>query len=145
MGRGASQTKEREMPKEKKSILVIDDDRDLVETIKIVLESRGYVVDSAPDGDSGLAQMRSKRPDVVILDVMMRKETEGFHVCYAIRNDPKLKKTPILMLTAIGAKKGEEFSPQKDGEYLPVEDFVNKPVDPKELLAHVEKLLAGRA
>jgi CheY-like chemotaxis protein len=96
------------------------------------------------DGDRGLAIMREKKPDLVILDVMMRKETEGFHVSYAIKNDPALAKTPILMLTAIGEKTGMKFSPEKDGDYLPVEDFVEKPIEPKDLLARVEKLLAAQ-
>ena len=132
------------MPR-KKSILVIDDDPDVAVSIKMVLESAGYAVDSASDGDSGLAKMRAAKPDIVILDVMMRTETEGFHVTYQIRKDPALAKIPILMLTAIGEKTGMQFSPDKDGEYLPVEKFVSKPVEPKQLLAHVEELLAERA
>ncbi len=132
------------MASQKEYILVVDDDPDVVEVIKTVLESAGYAVDSAHDGDSGLAKMRAKKPDLVILDVMMRKETEGFHVSYMIKNDPALAKTPILMLTAIGEKTGMKFSPDKDGEYLPVEAFVEKPIEPKDLLARVEKLLAER-
>ena len=128
----------------KKSILVIDDDPDVVASIRMILESAGYAVDSALDGDTGLAKMRAAKPDMVILDVMMRKETEGFHVSYEIKNDPALARIPILMLTAIGEKTGMEFSPDKDREYLPVEMFVRKPIEPKELLAHVEKLLAER-
>lgn len=132
------------MASQKKTILVVDDDPDVVEVIRTVLESAGYFVESAFDGDSGLAKMRAKKPDLVILDVMMRRETEGFHVSYAIKNDPELAKIPILMLTAIGEKTGMKFSPEKDGEYLPVEAFVEKPIEPKDLLARVEKLLSGQ-
>jgi len=132
------------MASAKKNILVIDDDPDVVEALRTILESVGYVVDSASDGDSGLAKMRAKKPDMVILDVMMRKETEGFHVSYVIKNDPTLAKIPILMLTAIGEKTGMKFSPDKDGAYLPVEAFVEKPIEPKDLLARVEKLLPLR-
>jgi CheY-like chemotaxis protein len=132
------------MPSEKKHILVIDDDPDVVEVIKVVLESVGYSVESASDGDSGLAKMRARKPALVILDVMMRKETEGFHVSYAIKNDPALAKIPILMLTAIGEKTGMKFAPDKDGEYLPVEAFVEKPIEPNDLIARVGKLIAAR-
>jgi len=131
------------MPSEKRHVLVIDDDPDIVEVIKVVLESAGYSVESAGDGDSGLAKMRAKKPDLVILDVMMRKETEGFHVSYAIKNDPALAKIPILMLTAIGERTGMKFSPDKDGEYLPVEAFVEKPIEPSDLIARVQKLIAS--
>jgi CheY-like chemotaxis protein len=132
------------MPSEKKQILVIDDDPDIVEVIKVVLESAGYAVETAGDGDTGMAKMRAKKPDLVILDVMMRKETEGFHVSYAIKNDPALAKIPILMLTAIGERTGMKFSPDKDGEYLPVEAFVEKPIEPNDLISRVQKLIAPK-
>ena len=131
------------MASAKKYILVIDDDPDVVEVVKTVLKAAGYAVDSAFDGDSGLAKMRVKKPDMVILDVMMRKKTEGFHVSYTTKNDPALAKTPILMLTAIGEKSGMKFSPDKDGEYLPVEEFVEKPIEPRDLLARVQRLLTA--
>jgi DNA-binding response OmpR family regulator len=82
-----------------------------------------------------------RRPDLVILDVMMDKDTEGFHVSYTLKGQEATKAIPILMLTAIGKKFGYRFSPGKNEEYLPVEDFVEKPVEPRELVRRVQALL----
>ena len=90
---------------------------------------------------------RAVNPDLVILDVMMDTITEGFQVSYQLRNpDPKSEyakysKIPILMLTAIVEKKQMKFSTQKDGDFLPVDDFVEKPIRPQVLLEKVKKLL----
>ena len=125
-----------------KLILIADDDPDIVEAIKTVLEASGFVVESAPNGQECLRKLRLRKPSLLILDVMMTTETEGFHVAYEIRKDPVLRDLPILMLTAIEQKTGLKFSPAQDEDYLPVEDFVTKPVEPDELLRRVNALLA---
>ena len=125
----------------KPTILIADDDPDIVEAVKLVLEGAGYEVLTAPNGTECLRKLRERKPDLLILDVMMSTETEGFHVAYEIRNDPDLRDLPILMLTAIEQKFDFKFSPETDEDFLPVEDFVTKPIEPDELLSRVKKLL----
>lgn len=127
-----------------KKILVVDDDPDIVETTKAILETEGYQVLTAADGTEGLAKAREAKPDLMILDVMMDRETEGFHVSYELKKDEKTKAMPIIMLTAIGAKSGFKFSAETDGDYLPVEAFLEKPLEPKKLLETVAEFLAKK-
>jgi len=126
----------------KKRILLTDDDPDIVEALRTVLEASGFEVDTAPNGQECLRKLRARKPDLLILDVMMTTETEGFHVAYEIRHDPKLRDLPVLMLTAIEQKTGFKFSPANDEDYLPVEQFVTKPIEPEELLKRVNQLLS---
>ena len=126
---------------EKKTILVVDDDPDIVEAARLVLESAGYAVESAMDGDTALKKAGELIPDLIILDVMMGTTTQGFHVSYKLREDPKTKDIPIVMVSAIEKKTGMKFSPGADREYLPVDDFIAKPVSPEELLKKVKEHL----
>lgn len=127
-------------------ILVIDDDPDLVEVVRLVLETSGYQVFSAMNGTRGLEMVKEIDPDLIILDVMMDYTTEGFQVTLALRSpDPTAefaayRDKPILMLTAIHSTTPLRFTPEED--YLPVDDFVEKPIEPAELVAKVEALLA---
>lgn len=128
-------------------ILIVDDDPDITEALKMTLEANHYEVHTAANGTEGLKQVKAVKPDLIILDVMMDTITEGFQVSYQLRNpDPKSEyapysKIPILMLTAIVEKKRMKFSPQADGDFLPVDDFVEKPIRPQVLLEKVKKLL----
>lgn len=125
-------------------ILVTDDDPDMVNAMKMVLEAARFEVLTAPNGAECLRKLRDSKLDLLILDVMMTSETEGFHVAYEIRHDPKLRDLPILMLTAIEGKSGMKFSPSSDEDYLPVDDFLSKPVDLDELVRRVKALLARK-
>jgi two-component system response regulator VicR len=126
-------------------ILVIDDDPDLVELIRLALETKGYQVFSAASSTEGLKKVKEINPDLIILDVMMGHVTEGFQVALELRDtDPKSEyaaysKIPILILTAIHAKTPLRFTP--DEKHLPVDDFVEKPLKASDLLQKVEKLL----
>ena len=126
-------------------ILVIDDDPDLVEVIRLTLEASGYQVDSAASGAEGLQKVKDVDPDLIILDVMMDYTTEGFQVSLALRSpDPKseyaaYRGIPILMLTALHTTTPLRFGPEED--YLPVDDFVEKPLEPAELVNKIEGLL----
>ena len=134
------------MTTQKAKILVVDDDRDFIEATKIALESGSYEVSSAVNGKEALERIQLEPPDLIILDVMMDKGDEGFDVCRKIKADPKYKHIPILMLTALVNITGFDFKPQAGDEvWLPVEDYVDKPVNPSELLSRVEKLLKGSA
>lgn len=125
-------------------ILIIDDDRDLVESIRIVLESRKYGVRSAYNGKEGFQKIQEKAPDLIILDVMMATDTEGFSLAYKLRNNPAYKEIPIIMVTGF-TKKMAETGPEKFqhimGENWPVTQFLEKPIDPEELLSVIEGVL----
>jgi CheY-like chemotaxis protein len=132
-----------------KKILIVDDDPDIVESLRIVLEQEGYATASAASSEEGLERVRSERPDLVVLDVMMPEGTEGFHFVWNLRKDPDetLRALPIIMLTAIHQTGVEKFYPeQSDGtygpqEYLPVQTFLDKPVPFDKLVAEVKRLL----
>lgn len=132
---------------EEAKILVVDDDPDIVEALKMTLEANRYKVYTAANGTEGLKQVKAVNPDLIILDVMMDSITEGFQVTYQLRNpDPKSEyakyaKIPILILTAIVEKTRMKFSTKTDGDFLPVDDFVEKPIRPQVLLEKVKKLL----
>ena len=125
----------------KKTVFVIDDDPDLLEVAKTVLSGAGFSVLTASTGRDGLARIRKGGIDCIILDVMMETETEGFHIAQDLRADPKTAGIPIVMLTSVSKKTGFEFSPQTDKDYLPVETFLEKPVDPKRLVQAVRDLM----
>lgn len=122
-------------------ILCIDDDNDILESLKTILETDGYDVEVATNLKVGLEKAKKIIPDLLIVDVMMDTDTDGFHLTYNIRNDNSLKYKPILMLTSINQKSNFKFNPETDGEYLPVDKFIEKPVKPKVLIESVKYLL----
>ena len=124
-----------------RTILVIDDDIDLVEIIRVTLENEGYAVIDAQNGERGLARAREEQPDLVLLDVMMGNIDEGFQVAYQLRNDATTREIPILMLTAVGDQTGFDFDPARDQEFLPVDEFLEKPISPRKLVDLVRKHL----
>ncbi len=124
-----------------KKILIVDDDRDVFESMKIVLEAEGYAVDWAVNGTEAIAKAKSGKPDLMILDVMMTTDDEGFQVSYAMRKDPQLTHVPIVMVTSVGSKTGFSFDRNRDQDFLPVNEFLEKPVDPKVLIDKVRENL----
>jgi len=121
----------------KKTVIVIDDDPDVLEATKVILEGAGFAVVTAPTGQEGLSRVREGGIDCIILDVMMAKDTEGFHIAHELKADGKTARIPIIMLTSISKKTGFEFSPATDKDFMPVELFLEKPVDPKRLVQAV--------
>jgi CheY-like chemotaxis protein len=128
-----------------KTILVVDDDIDLVEIIRVTLEREGYKVIDAQSGERGLELARTKNPDLIILDVMMGTVDEGFQVAYQLRNESDTRDTPILMLTAVADQTGFRFDAGKDQDFLPVNEFLEKPVSPRKLVDLVRKHLPPSA
>jgi len=122
-------------------ILIIDDDADFVEANRIVLEAEGYDVDFAYDGDEGLRKLREIKHDIVILDVMMKSNSEGFSLAQKMSNDPVLKSIPILMISSVQRKTGFHFDYRTDADYIPVDNFLEKPVSPEQLIAAVKALV----
>jgi len=129
---------------EKLKILIIEDDPDFIEATKLILEQKNYQVLSAYDPSDGMKIAKKENPNVIILDVMFgeKSKDDGFDFAYKLRQDKKLAYIPILMLTAVNMEyPGFSFSPKTDGEYLPVDDFIDKPPEADELLQKIEKLL----
>jgi len=127
-------------------IVVIDDDREIRDTVQALLETRGYAALTAADRDGGMALIRSEQPDLVILDVMMETWQDGFEMSREIKHAPELKDIPILMLTAVGQRTGIDIkSTAGDPTWLPVEAFLEKPVEPDVLFSRIEKLLLDKA
>lgn len=124
----------------KAKILLVDDDIDFVESTKIVLESKPYEVIVAFEGDEALRKAREERPDLILLDIIMPVK-DGFSAAEQLKKDPQLSKIPTLMLTSFSARRGETAIPVSRGLTLDVEDYIEKPVTPEELLAIVEKYL----
>jgi len=123
-------------------ILIIDDDQDLTKNLTAILESRNYKVITAPNGTEGLEKFKKEAPDLLILDIMMDTDLEGFDVLNKIKKEPDFRKTPILMLTGMADSIGVNFrSAVEDDSMYPKVAFADKPIDPVVLLEEVEKLI----
>jgi CheY-like chemotaxis protein len=128
-----------------KKILLIDDDPDLRLTLRLPLESAGYAVSEASSVAEGQKMVKTVKPDLVVLDVMMDTTTSGFQLALDIHSvDPRsefkeFQNVPIIMLTAIHSTTPLRFAPDED--YLPVQTFLEKPVEPEVLLAKVHEFL----
>lgn len=117
-------------------IAVIDDDPDIREASILVLNSKGYEVITATNPKEGYELVKSKSPDLIILDVMMDEPDDGFFLAQRFRKE-KIA-TPIIMYTSISKTVGMDFGVS---EMVPVDDFVEKPISPEDLIQKVEKLL----
>jgi DNA-binding response OmpR family regulator len=122
-------------------ILVIDDDPDLVEALKIILETESYQVVSAFDGKEGLKKVKEENPHLIILDLLLPKE-DGDVLCRELKGDPRYTDIPILVLTAVAEKVDIKVFPEHKISSLPADDYVHKPIQPQDLLDRVKKLLA---
>lgn len=121
-------------------ILLVDDDPDLVETLSMVLESKGFEVGKAYDGIEAEAAIKKRRPDVLILDVMMPRKN-GYELCRELKSNKWTQDIPIVMLTAVGDAVPTTTYSHAEGMSLEAEDFIAKPVDAATLLEAVERLL----
>lgn len=118
-----------------KRILIIEDDRDIVELVRYNLVNEGFQVNAAADGSTGLAGVKKSPPDLLLLDLMLPR-LSGLEICKEIRRDASLNRLPILMLTA----RGDEAD-RVVGLELGADDYVTKPFSPRELVARVKALL----
>ena len=119
-------------------VLIIDDDQDLVEAMTNVLDAKGYAVESAPNGKIGMAKAKEKKPDIILLDVMMTTESEGFDVAREMHKDEKLKNVPVIMITGVRKEMNLPFGFEPDETWLPVKGILEKPVKPEVLLKTIE-------
>jgi len=125
---------------EKKNILLVDDDPDFVEAVKVIVESGGYNVRVAFDGKEGLEAVKEQKPDLIVLDVMM-PVMDGHAACRALKTDPATKNIPIILLTAVADRVTTSKYSHRDMLESEAEDYMPKPVDPSELLSLIRRWL----
>ena len=116
-------------------ILIADDNENIREALTYLLEDEGYTLSVAKDGDEALRKVREVTPDILFLDIMM-PEINGYDVCRTIKNDPDLKKTYVIMLTAKG--QGDERERCKE---IGADEYVLKPFSPVDILAKINDIL----
>lgn len=115
-------------------ILMIDDDNDFVEAMKLLLESNGYDVITASNGQEGFAKVKQESPDLILLDMMMSYKTEGADIAQAVSQDAATQACPIILITGAHRDMNFPMELRPDREDLPVKAVVEKPVKPQELL-----------
>jgi two-component system, OmpR family, alkaline phosphatase synthesis response regulator PhoP len=120
-------------------ILIIDDDPDFVRATRIILEKHNHETITADGGDAGYNRAVKEKPDLVILDVMMDTVLDGLSVSQRMHDDPKLKETPIIMVTSIANTDYAELFPTD--EYIHINAFMSKPISADQLMRQVNKHL----
>jgi len=125
---------------QKPRILLVDDDPDFVAATRIILEANSYEIIVAGNGNEGIIMARQESPDLILLDVIMPVE-DGFTAAEELKKDPQLNKIPVIMLTSFSSKGQETNIPRGRGLSLETEDYLEKPVQPDELLKTVKQYL----
>ncbi len=125
----------------KKYILVVDDDPDFVETVCMMLENKGYEVGKAYDGIEGEESIRGRRPDLLVLDVMMPRKN-GYVLCSELKKNKETRDIPIVLLTAVGEAVPKTTYSHADGMATEAEDYIPKPVDTQTLLEAIDRLIS---
>jgi len=125
-------------------VLMIDDNPEFVEATTNLLEAKGYEVVSAANGKEGLEKARAVTPDIILLDVMMTTESEGFDVARGMHREESLKNTPVIIITGIRKEMNLPFGFEPNDEWLPVKAVLEKPVKPDTLLSTIEENIGVR-
>ena len=120
-------------------IAIIDDDPDILDASSLVLTSKGYEVVTATNPDDGYKIVKENSPDLIILDVMMNEPDDGFFLAQKFRKEKIF--SPIIMYTSVSKSLGMDFGVN---ELVPVDEFVEKPISPEQLIAKVAKLLLAK-
>jgi CheY-like chemotaxis protein len=126
---------------DKKKILLVDDDPDFVQAVQVIVESGGYDVRVAYDGKEGLEAVAEEKPDLIVLDVMM-PVMNGHEACAELKSDPETAGIPIILLTAVAERVTTSTYSHRDMLESEAEDYMPKPVEPKELLELIKSWLA---
>jgi CheY-like chemotaxis protein len=125
---------------EPKRVLIVDDDPDFVSAIEALFQASGCEVRSASNGEEGIQAAKTFRPDLILLDVMMRERTEGFFALQEIRRSTLLRQTPVIVVSSIYADL-PAFRVSPEAGWLPANLFLPKPVDPTRLLDEARRLM----
>jgi len=123
-------------------IVIVDDNTDYLFTMKTFLSRNGFEVETASDGQTGIELIIKERPNLILLDVMMETIFSGFEVCRQIRNDPELKKIPIIGITGMEDELGLKFDKYEDADYFSPDALFGKPVDKDALLIKIKELIS---
>ncbi|MBN2520945.1 MAG: response regulator [Bacteroidales bacterium] len=127
---------------EKKLILIVDDDEDLSRSLQIILENQGFEVFAAQNKTEGFKLLEERKPDLILLDIMMESTLEGYNMLHKIKNDENYKDIPVIMITGMADELGVNFrAAVEDPDVLPGVIFMDKPVDQKELLTEINNFL----
>lgn len=121
----------------KKYVLIVDDDPDLVETVCMMLEDKGYEVGKAYDGVEGEEAIKERHPDLLVLDVMMPRK-DGYELCSELKADAATRDIPVILLTAVGEAVPTTSYTHAQGMTTEAEEYIPKPVDSKTLVEAVE-------
>ena len=125
------------MAEEKKRVLCIEDEQEMIDLIKLILERRGFDVLGAVGGKEGLEVIRREKPDLILLDLMM-PEVDGWEVYRQMKADEQVKDIPVIVVTA----KAQSIDKVLGLHIAKVDDYVTKPFGPQELLKSINKVLA---
>ncbi len=124
---------------DKKTILIVDDEIEMVEMETMRLKASGYEVLAAYDANSGMQKARESKPDLVILDIML-PQMDGYLVCATLKRDPKCKKIPIILVSALDEKYDTDL-----GKNVGADFYFTKPFEPAVLLAKIRELMRNKA
>ena len=124
-----------------RKILIVDDDSDFVDAVTTILKSKKFEVVAAYDGKEGIEKVKTERPNLVVLDVMM-PEKDGYTVCKELKSDPQWSQIPILLLTAVASHVPTTRFTQQMGMETEADDYIDKPVEPDVLVKRIETLLS---
>lgn len=122
-------------------IVIIDDDPDFREALSMILEPRGYRLTCCATGPEGLAVIRDKPPDLILLDIMLASPSEGLHVARELQRHENLRRIPIIMVTAYRTTLGMDFAKELGSDYVPPERFLDKPLTAETVLQAVQEAL----
>jgi len=126
-------------------VLIIDDDPEFVEATSTLLDAQGYNVVSAPNGKVGIAKANEEHPSIILLDVMMTRDTEGFDVARELNKNPQLKNIPVIIVSGIKKEMNLPFGFESDDAWLPVKGVLEKPVKPNVLLKTIAQCVTAEA
>ncbi len=127
-------------------ILVVDDDKDIRDVLRIVLEKNGYSVRLAKNGKEAAKELQVKKPDLMVLDIMMSTDTEGFDLAFELLNNPEFESMPIILLTSFLEKVREDGPDQFQhilGEQWPAKWMFEKPLNTEKFLKKLEGILVN--
>jgi CheY-like chemotaxis protein len=126
----------------KNKILLIDDDEDIIVSLQAILTNYGFNVFTAPNGKIGLQKLMEEKPDLLVLDVMMDNDLEGYNLLHTIKKDPEFKKMPIILFTGMVDQLGVNLiSGVEDDDMFPNVRFQDKPADPVVLVDMIKEML----
>ncbi len=132
------------MTEHRHRILIVDDDADYAESTTAYLRAHGFDVERVPNGREALKTARLRRPDLVLMDIMMEERTEGFFTVQQLRRDPALREVPVFVVSSL-YRDVPEFRVAADPGWTAHDEFLPKPVDLDELLQRITRRLGARS